>query len=58
MPAAKARDVAGFARARCAAVKAAAAAGAAGIDDCVSAPSEAEVRPPRVRRSGLDVKYL
>jgi len=54
MPAARARDVAGFARARCAAEKAA----AAGIGDCMSAPSEAEVGPTRARRSGLDVKYL
>jgi len=53
MPAARARDVAGFARARCAAEKAA----AAGIGDCMSAPSEAEVGPTRARRSGLDVKY-
>ena len=58
MPAVRARDVAGFARARCATVKAAAAAGAAEIDDCISAPSEAEVGPPRARRSGLDAKYL
>ena len=50
MPAARARDVAGFAKARCAAVKAAAA--------CTSVPSEAEVGPARERRSGLDVKYL
>lgn len=53
MPDAKARDAAGFARARCAAVKAA-AAGTAGTDDCVSAPSEST----RARRSGLDAKYL
>lgn len=55
MPAVRARDVAGFARARCAAVKAAAAAGAAGIDDCISAPSP--VPPTRARRSGLEAKY-
>jgi len=53
-PDARARDVAGFARARWAAEKAA----AAGIGDCISALSELEVVPPaRARRSGLDVKY-
>ena len=63
MPAARARDVAGFASARWAAVMAA----AAGIGDCIisAAPPvvsevvEVVVGPPtRARRSGLDVKYL
>jgi hypothetical protein len=68
-PAARAREVAGFARARWAACCAAGfamarwaavKAAAAGIGDCMSmALPEVEVGPPtRARSSGLDVKYL
>jgi hypothetical protein len=65
-PAARAREVAGFARARWAACWvagfararwAAVKAAAAGIGDCMSA-ALSEVPPTRARRSGLDVKYL
>ena len=53
MPAARARDVAGFASARWAAETAA----AAGIGDCVRS-AEVVGPPTRASRSGLDVKYL
>jgi hypothetical protein len=61
-PVASARDAAGFANARWAAVAAAAAAAGdtSGID-CVSVRSVAGVSAPaptRVRSSGLDAKYL
>jgi len=53
-PAARARDVVGFARASCAADMAA-VAGTAGMDDGGSA---LPAPPTRARRSGLDTKYL